>query len=380
MRRPAILALATLFTLGLGARSARAQGTLSTQGFGYPAGGLSTRAAATGGGFGEFDAVSTRNPASILGWARGGLYVQYDPEFRSVDAGSGTDNTTTARFPLVAAGIPVGSRNVLSVSATSLLDRSWGTVRRSGQRLGADSVMFTENMRSTGGITDIRFAGAHAFSARFAVGIGLHALGGENRLSLTRTYDDTAKFGTVQRSLRLGFQGTGLSAGAVWRPVRALAVAASAAQGGKLEMRLADTVIASAHGPSRLGAGVRFDGIEGVSLAMSWQRTDWSKLSSLGSDSLGAQTVDDVGIGADLTGPRMRNVAIMVHLGGRQRDLPFLAAGASVRERQFAGGVTLPFGGPRAQADLGIIRAMRTGGGTTKENAWILSFGISVRP
>ena len=90
--------------------------------------------------------------------------------------------------------------------------------------------------------------------------------------------------------------------------------------------------------------------------------------------------MDDLGIGADLTGPRMRNMAIMVHLGGRQRDLPFLAAGASVRERQITGGVTLPFGGPRAQADLGLIRAMRSSSGGAKENAWILSFGISVRP
>ena len=56
MSRPPFVAFAALLALVSGAQAARAQGTLSTQGFGYPAGGLSTRAASTGGGFGEFDA------------------------------------------------------------------------------------------------------------------------------------------------------------------------------------------------------------------------------------------------------------------------------------------------------------------------------------
>ncbi|MGE5750306.1 MAG: hypothetical protein ACM31F_10130, partial [Gemmatimonas sp.] len=47
----------------LGANAAGAQGTLSTQGFGYPTGQLSTRALANGGGIGEFDADSPINPA-----------------------------------------------------------------------------------------------------------------------------------------------------------------------------------------------------------------------------------------------------------------------------------------------------------------------------
>ena len=50
-----------------------AQGAISTQGFGYPTGGLSTRATAGGGAFGEFDFSSPRNPSSTLGWGRGGL-------------------------------------------------------------------------------------------------------------------------------------------------------------------------------------------------------------------------------------------------------------------------------------------------------------------
>ena len=58
--------------LALGAVSALAQGTISTQGFGYPAGGVSTRSAAGGGAFAEFDYVSSRNPSGVLGWGLAG--------------------------------------------------------------------------------------------------------------------------------------------------------------------------------------------------------------------------------------------------------------------------------------------------------------------
>ena len=77
----------TLALLGIPALT-MAQGSISTQGFGYPPGGLSTRAGAAGGGFAEFDFSTPRNPSSTLGWGRGGLYFQYEPEFRTRDVWS----------------------------------------------------------------------------------------------------------------------------------------------------------------------------------------------------------------------------------------------------------------------------------------------------
>jgi hypothetical protein len=306
--------------------------------------------------------------------------VQYDPEFRSVSRGGQSDNTVTARFPLLAGAFPVGTHMLIGLSATTLLDRTWETSERSGQRLGTDSVGFVEQVQSSGGISDLRLAAGYAFSERFAIGLGAHALGGENRLSLTRTFDDTAKYGTVRRSLVLGFQGAAFSAGAVWRPIRAVAVAASVAQGGALSMEVSDTVLARGHAPNRYGAGIRFDGVQGVSLAASYEHTQWSRLGSLGSSSLGVRDASDVGVGADLSGPRMRTVPIMLHLGVRQRDLPFTVNGGSVTERQYAGGITLPFGGPRAAFDFGLVRAARSERAGVQEHAWIVTTGFTVRP
>ena len=93
------------------------QGTLSTQGFGYPVGGISARAAAGGGAFAEFDALSSRNAAALPAWGRPGIYVQYDPEFRTVSLGSTRDRTTTPRFGAVALGFAVGTRAVAGLSS-----------------------------------------------------------------------------------------------------------------------------------------------------------------------------------------------------------------------------------------------------------------------
>ena len=53
---------------------------------------------------------------------------------------------------------------------------------------------------------------------------------------------------------------------------------------------------------------------------------------------------------------------------------------AEVRERQYAGGATLPFGGTRAAFDLGLVRASRSATSGVREHAWIVSIGLSVRP
>jgi hypothetical protein len=82
--RIAVVAAASMLV----ASSAFAQGTLSTQGFGYPPGQLSTRALGTGGGLTEFDFDTPVNPAAIGLSGEPRLYLQYEPEFRKLSNGS----------------------------------------------------------------------------------------------------------------------------------------------------------------------------------------------------------------------------------------------------------------------------------------------------
>lgn len=359
---------------------ALAQGTISTQGFGYPTGGLSTRAAAGGGGFGEFDFSSPRNPSSTLGWGRGGLYFQYEPEFRQVTAGSSTDNTMTARFPIWMAGMQIGTRAMGTVTASTLLDRTWATRIRGGQILGPDSVGYEERVESAGAINDIRLGLAYSMRSSLSVGIGLHGYTGENRMNLTRQFDDSLRYGTLIRDLTIGYLGTAISAGATWRPHPRLALAASLRRGGSLDVRIADTVVASGSLPNRFGAGVRFDGLPGASLAISVERTEWSSLGELSQTSLTANDSWEIGAGLEMTGPKFRAVPTLLYLGFRGRDLPFSVGGEVVAERFYSTGAGIPIAGPRVILDMALQRATRGPVAGVSEKAWILSLGFTVRP
>lgn len=358
------------------------QGTLSGQGFGYPLGGLSARSLANGGAGGEFDPRSARNPAAIALGLRSGLSFQYDPEFRSVEQGTQQDRTVTPRFAALGVIFPVTSRAAIGISTHSLLDRTWATRIRSGQRLGPDSVSFTENNKSSGGLNETRvtFAIAPA-SGKVSFGAGLHLITGENRLTLRREFDDSLRYGTLLRNLTLAYSGTGVSAGVVVQPVRWFSVAASARQGGSLSLRVVDTLRSKANVPNRLGFAAKFDAIPGVNLMASADRTAWSSLNGLGSEQANGRDVWEYAVGADFVAQRARRVASWVYSAGyRRRELPFAASGATVRERLLSGGLSAPVSGGRALLDLAVLRANREAAGSVSERAWMLSVSLTVHP
>jgi len=297
-----------------------------------------------------------------------------------VSSPGATDNTTTARFGSIAAGFILGPRWVVGISSHSFLDRSWATSVRSGQRLGDDSVSFTERFSSRGGIGDKRIGVSYALHPRVVVGAGLHVFSGENRLRLIREFDDSLRYGTLDRDIALSYTGTGASAGAIVTPFRGLSLAGSFRQGGTMRLRVADTVRTEAGVPSRFGFAARVDAIAGVALMASAERNAWSRLNGLGTASSNALDTWEYAGGVEFAGQRTRNAQWAYSLGYRQRDLPFAAAGAAVSEKIISGGVSVPVSGPRATLDLAVQRAARDAAGSTSERAWLLSVGLTVRP
>jgi hypothetical protein len=366
--------------LGLAPLAAGGQGNLSTQGFGYPLGGLSTRAVASGGASGEFDPRSSRNPAAISAWLRAGVFFQYDPEFRHVALGELEDKTVTARFAAIGAAFPVKSRGMLGLSTHSFLDRTWSTTIRSGERLGTDSVLFTETNGSSGAINDTRLSFAYLLGTKVSIGAAVHLFTGENRLQLRRQFDDSLRYGTLDRSLILAYSGTGVSAGIVVQPVSWFSAAASTRRGGTMKLRIVDTLRTEASVPDRFGFAARLDAIPGVSLLASADRTNWSKLNGLGTDNATAQDAWEYAVGAELSAQRARITNWIYSVGFRTRELPFAAAGRQVTERALTGGVSAPLAGSRATVDLALQRATRDAGSSVQERAWLLSLGLTVRP
>ncbi len=360
--------------------AASAQGNLSSQGFGYPIGGLSARAAAAGGATGEFDPRSSRNPAAISSWQRPGLFFQYDPEFRRISSPNGDDATVTPRFSALGAALPVKSNGMLSLSTHSFLDRTWSTTVRSGIRLGEDSVLYTETSGSSGAINDSRLTFSWLFGGKVAIGAAMHLFTGENRVTLKRQFDDSLRYGTLNRSLTLAYSGTGVSGGIVVQPVSWFSAAASARRGGTMRLRVVDTLRSKANVPDRFGFAARLDAIPGVSLIASGDRTNWSKLNGLGTDNATARDTWEYAVGAEFAAQRASISNWVYSVGYRTRELPFLAGGNAVTEKAISGGLSAPLARSRATLDLALQRATRDGGTSVRERAWLLSVGLTVRP
>lgn len=367
------------------------QGNLSTQGFGYPPGQLSARGLATGGAVAEVDPQAPVNPAAPMLWGATVLFGQYDPEFRRVDVpGSGSSRTMTARFPGVGVSFLLGTRAAAGLNVSTFLDRTWSTRFDHEQVIGTDTVTGTNVLTSEGSIADIRVALAYAITPRISFGIGGHFFSGENRFIHQQTFPDTVRFSGMLESSDVSYGGMGISAGFEARIRRSWQIGASARTGGDLTAESGDTTLSTARVPLRYGAGVTYSGLQGAQLSARASFEEWSSLQSLGSENVTAFDSWDFGVGADVTGPRIGRRVITVRAGARHRTLPFGVRGQRVEELAFSAGLGIPISVDRATLDFGIARATRDAGTVStpdspagvdvSETAYILSFGIRVRP
>ena len=389
-RRPALSAggaiVATAAFLAALPRTGAAQGSLSGQGYGYPPGELSTRALGTGGGLAEFDPVSPINPASIAYFGRTAFSFQYDPEFRTTQAGTATAHNTIARFPVVSLGIPFRQRFTLGLSASTLLDRSFTTQYPTTTVIGGESVVANETIESRGSISDLRLALAASVARWLQVGAAVHRLTGANRLVSGRQFVDTTQFGSVSDSSTLSFSGSAVSVGADVTPTRGVTIAGSARRGGTLRTQRTDTAVSSAHAPDRYGVGLRIDRITGATIAASYARTTWSNMRGLGT-TLDARDSRELMGGIEAVGPSVGSAPVILRLGARRRTLPFAIDSAQIREVAYTAGFGLPLASGRTLADFTVQRANRTpeGGNSAavqaaREHAWTVSFGFTIRP
>jgi hypothetical protein len=358
-----------------------AQGTLSTQGFGYHPGQISTRARATGGALGEFDPTSALNPAALAWWERSGVVLEYAPEFRRLTTTGTSESATVARFPLSGAALAIGGRTIVGITLSTFLDRTWETAERGTHQFADDQIPYELQFRSAGAINDIRLAGAWTASPALRLGVGAHVFAGSNRLDIRTLFNDT--LGRVQdfgQQSRVSYSGAAASAGIDWRPHRSVGVAASGRLGGTLRAVRNDTTLATAGVPTRVGVGVAYMGFTGTVLAASGEWQNWSKLDRLGSDQLTTFDGWDYGVGAEVRGPRWFGADIPLRAGVRRRTLPFGAAGAEVKEASVAFGWGFTIARGRAVADFGWSRASRTVEGGASERATTFSIGLVVRP
>ncbi len=358
----------------------RSQGSVSTQGFGYPAGGLSARNAGTGGAIGEFDPLSPLNPAALASWGGTGLYFQYQPEYRTTNSAGGQDKTTTVRFPLLAAGLPFGERWVFGVSATTFLDRTWRTERTALGNIGGDTATFTETFGVAGAINDIRVGAAFRASPNFRIGLGGHALSGRNRLRIERQYVNSVNFAPFLQRSEIDYSGNSVSGGIDLRPSSQFALALSARVGGTIKAFSGDTAISKANVPAHYAGSLLYTGLPGTNIGVRAAWDGWSSLHSLAASNLTVVDGWDIGVGGETRGVSLFGAALPLRAGVRVRTLPFAVGIQHVKETTVGGGFGLPFGTGRVTADISVQRASRSGAAGVSEHAWVLGFGFLVRP
>jgi hypothetical protein len=143
--------------------------------------------------------------------------------------------------------------------------------------------------------------------------------------------------------------------------------------------------------PDRLALSAAYLGIRGTTLAVRTAKEQWTALAGLGSAGLPISEGWDTSVGADVLGPNFAGRSVQLRAGARWRTLPFdarpiLADGsfgpsAKVSEKSYSFGVGTLLARGRAAIDVAAIRSARRSAATAiEENAWTMSFGITVRP
>ncbi len=379
MRAVRSAVLSMLGALVLAPASARSQGNLSTQGLGFPPGQLSTKALSLGGSIGESDALSPLNPASLSLLLTSLIAMQAEPEYREVKLGSTKQRTSVARFPLFMGSIPIGTRWVAGVSASTLFDRTWSTASRDTQVVGADTIGSTVTQASEGSVVDLRLALAYTIRSWLRVGVGAHAYSGQTGLRAIHMFDDTVRFASDTQRTSVGYGGSAMSFGVLmlW-PTRGT-VGMSYRRGGTLNTYDGTKITKASSAPDHFGVSVIYLGIEGTTLAARIAKDAWSRSASL-SSSLNVYEGWDTGLGVDVQGPRFGSGAMALRAGARWRTLPFSVGSYAITERTLSGGLGLPLARGRSEVSLGVLRSAREGSSGITEKAWTLSTGFSLRP
>ena len=368
----------------LAASALGAQGNISTQGYGYPQGQLSSRALSMGGAIGEIDPSSALNPAAIGRLGTRTVVFQIEPEYRTLKSATATDRTTTARYPLVNIGVPFGQNWVIGVSASSLLDRTWQTSSSGSVNVGGDIVNTTTDEQSQGAINDLRLATTWTNRSWLYVGVGFSAVTGRNVLNTFQQFEDSS-FNAFASDRVLSYTGSALSAGVqMVSSELSTVLGLSYRLGNSLKMSANDTTLARGEVPDRFGASLAFTGIPGTVLAARVAHDKWSSMTPMLTNAGSGEQAHDsweLGGGAELTGPRVLGQTLLLRAGGRARTLPFEAAGKTVSEKSASFGTGANFGGGRMSADVTVMRQWRNADlPTISERAWTLSLSLTARP
>lgn len=380
MRR---LAIGLLLVCGTGGRLAAQASIFNARALGIPQPPLSARAVGMAGSVSMLDGLSGTNPAaitSVIGLTAGFNFFQ---DWRSSTSPGGTGSGSDAGLPFVTVVNRIKETPYyFSGSFGSYTDRSFGSVTRDTSSLNGLPVAYRDSLESRGGTSDLRLALGYRKGKKVAVGVGLHFITGSNRFYLNRTFSDTIFTPVVQRA-ELAYNALGFSLGAVYHPKEPLLLAAVVRHDGSMNVDRDSTQVYTYTLPWSFGGSAQYQlgtrgTLNGEVSYVTWADANAELLANGGT---GAYNSFSAALGAEFVTSMAQPGRFPLRLGVRNRQLPFpLAPGQQATELSVAAGTGGRFAKGHGALDLALQRIWRKADGGFSEDAWVFTFGLTLKP
>ncbi|HEX5004249.1 MAG TPA: hypothetical protein VFV65_02985 [Gemmatimonadales bacterium] len=376
------LLLLALLTSASGRAAAQAS-IFDIRGLGIPQAPLSARAVGMGGSVGLLDGLSATNPAaitSVIGLTAGFNFFQ---NWRSSTTPGGTGSASDAGLPLVTVVNRVRETPwYFSGGFGSYTNRDFGVVTVGTTSVNGIPVQFKDSLQSLGGTSDLRLAVGYRRNKTLALGVGLHFITGSNRFFLSRTFSDSVLSPVRQRS-ELAYNGIGVSVGAVYHPIEPLLLAGVVRRDGTLNVDRDSLSAYTFPLPWTFGGSAQYQLNRLTSLNAEFSYVTWSLASQdiVDAGGIGAEDTFRGSIGGEMATSPVHPGTLPLRAGLRYAQLPFpLADGEQPSEFAVAAGTGARFAKGHAAIDVALERVWRSSSGGFSEKAWILTFGLTLKP
>ncbi len=352
------------------------------RGLGLPGRSASARTLGSASSMGLFDGESSLNPAALWSLPLATTVLTTSQSWRTSTNPAGSGSARDNRFPQFLFGGPIPNSPIaLSLSYSTYADRDFtlatiGTASPRGVPIG-----IIDTLSSTGGINDLRVAGAWGISSRLQVGLSGHVLTGVNRLTSRRVWEDTTFLSTRQSS-ELDYLGYGISAGVVFRPRVGLELAGMIRQDNDLTVRQDSAETGTVDLPLTIAGGARMAVGPRLVFATQITRRNWSVANQgiVDQGGVAAKNTIEYSGGVEISRNLRNRDQLPLRLGVRYAQLPFLVGeGGQPSEVGFSAGTGLRFARNQAGFDIAVERMRRTQGSAFRETAWVLSIGVSMQ-